>query len=180
MFCLKDLSICLNLANFVETSAEKMSELLSNNAIVKKFTAFLESGNHRKTPERFAILNQALLIARPFTAEHLCDVLKMEDIRVSRSTVYNNIDLFCQAGIFRRFYNEGIQEMQYLRVGNTNYVHLVCLACGKVKEVKDSLLAAELNAKKYAAFNDSYYTLCVYGTCSTCARKAKKNQKIKK
>jgi len=67
-----------------------MSDVLNNSAIVKNFSNFLEKGNYRKTPERFAVLSKALAFNKPFTAEQLCQQLQSDAFKVSQSTVYSN------------------------------------------------------------------------------------------
>ncbi len=158
-----------------------MSDSLNNSVIVKNFCDYLESGGYRRTPERFAILDKALSFSKPFAADQLLAQLKSDAFNVSQSAVYSNLELFVKAGIFCRFFNEGVQKLQFTRVSHVRFVHLVCLNCGKVKMVKDLSLAEELHAKRYAAFSEQYRVLCVNGLCSTCSRKKKKlNTKTKK
>ena len=76
-----------------------MNGALSNSAIIKKFTQFLETGRYRKTPERFAILNKILSFNSVFSIEKLCFELENESYHVSKATVYNNFDLLVEAGI---------------------------------------------------------------------------------
>lgn len=158
-----------------------MSDVLNNSAIVKNFSNFLEKGNYRKTPERFAVLSKALAFNKPFTAEQLCQQLQSDTFKVSQSTVYSNLELLSKAGILCRFFNEGLQKLQFTRISEVKFIHLVCLDCGKVKTVKDQALAEELHAKRYAAFSEQYRIMCVNGLCNTCARnKKKQNIKTKK
>lgn len=156
-----------------------MSDALNNSAIVKNFISFLEKGNYRKTPERFAVLNKVLLFSKPFTAEQLCDLLRVDAFKVSQSSVYSHLELFVKAGILCKYFNEGLQRIQYTRISHVKFIHLVCLECGKVKTVKDLALAEELHAKRYAAFTERYRIICVNGVCNTCARnKKKQNTKL--
>lgn len=158
-----------------------MSDVLNNSAIVKNFSNFLEKGNYRKTPERFAVLSKALAFNKPFTAEQLCQQLQSDAFKVSQSTVYSNLELLTKAGILCRFFNEGLQKLQFTHISEVKFIHLVCLDCGKVKTVKDLALAEELHAKRYAAFSEQYRIMCVNGLCNTCARnKKKQNIKTKK
>lgn len=162
---------------FVEI-IKAMSDSIHNSAIIKNFTAFLEKGSYRKTPERFAVLNAALAFSSPFTADELCQTLQNNTFRVSKSSVYSNLELLIKAGVFCRYFNEGLNQLQYTRKSDVKFIHLVCLHCGKVKMAKDIALAEELHAKRYTAFSEQYRILCVNGVCNSCARNMKK--KIKK
>lgn len=154
-----------------------MSESLHNSAIIKNFTAFLEKGNYRRTPERFAVLNAALTFSAPFTADDLYQSTLVGGFRVSKSSVYSHLELFIKAGVMCRFFNEGLNQLQYTRKSDVKFIHLVCLHCGKVKTVKDMELAEELHAKRYTAFTEQYRLLCVNGVCNSCARNLKKKIK---
>lgn len=146
----------------------------SNNPVVRKFNEYLDAHGMRRTTERYAILNRILSINEHFTVEELQQMIIGDGFHVSRSTVYNTIELLIDAKMLRRHVFEGMQA-QYERI-TMPHTHLVCTTCGKVKEVKDPNFAAFMNARRFNAFNTDHYSLYVYGTCSTCARKTKRSQ----
>ena len=149
-----------------------------NNPSVRKFNDFLDSRGMRRTPERYAILNRILAINGHFTIEELQQLIEGDGFRVSRSTVYNTVELLMDAKMLRRHMFEGMQA-QYERI-TLPHTHLICTTCGKVKEVRDPNFAAFMNARRFNAFNTDHYSLYVYGTCSTCARKSKRMVQAKK
>ena len=146
----------------------------SNNPVVRKFSEYLDTHGLRKTTERYAILNRILSINGHFTIEELQQLIDSDGFRVSRSTVYNTVELLIDAKMLRRHVFEGMQS-QYERI-SLPHTHLICTICGKVKEVRDQNFAAFMNARRFNAFNTDHYSLYVYGTCSTCARKSKRTK----
>ena len=146
----------------------------SNNPVVRKFNEYLDAHNLRRTTERYAILSRIMDINGHFTIEELQQMIDQDGFHVSRSTVYNTVELLMDAKMLRRHVFEGMQA-QYERI-TLPHTHLVCAICGKVKEVRDPNFAAFMNARRFNAFNTDHYSLYVYGTCSTCARKSKRTK----
>lgn len=150
----------------------------ANNSLVDKFVEFLAIKHLRKTPERFALVEYAASSHGHFTFEQVLEYLESKGFHVSRGTVYNTINLLVDAHLLRRHVIEGLPT-QYELASLPAHSHLVCTCCGKMKEVRDNHFVAFMNTRKYTAFNTEYFSHYVYGICSTCARKIKRNNSSK-
>ncbi len=142
--------------------------------LIDKFVEFLKSKKLRKTPERFALLEYIATVPGHFTLDMMQQHADESGFHVSRATIYNTVNLLVEARMLRRHDIEGLPT-QYELASTPPHSHLICTTCHKLKEVRDKYFIAFMNTRKYNAFNTQYYSHYVFGTCSTCARKRKRN-----
>ncbi len=142
---------------------------------------YLERTGRRRTPERFAILDCALSLPGHFNSEQILNALEKDGKHVALATVYNTLELLVDCGVvIRHRFNDNCTTFEVAQTG-TSHHHLICTRCGRVKESRDQSLLNYMELKRYPSFTPQYFSLTVYGVCSSCMRKMKaKTNKSKK
>ena len=164
--------------NFVRANFVLMMETQNVKDTVRQiFTEYLTANGHRKTPERYAILETIYSIDGHFDIDMLYSrMMDQENFRVSRATLYNTIILLINARLIikHQFGTSSQYEKSYNR---ETHHHQICTQCGKVTEFQNEELQHAIENTKLSRFQLSHYSLYIYGLCSKCDR-ANKRKKV--
>jgi Fur family ferric uptake transcriptional regulator len=135
-------------------------------------TEFLEKlrpAGGRRSGKRDVIVGVFLRQEGHLSAEDLVELIRTEDARISRATVYRTLHWMVDAGIARKVdFGEGRFRFEH-SYRHPRHFHLICKTCNQSFEFLSSDIEAlleEVAAARHFAARQS--VLQIYGTCEDC------------
>ncbi len=150
-----------------------------------RLTEYMIEKAMRKTPERYEVLRVAGLADGIFTIEELMQLMhKHAEFQVSRATLFNTMELFCEAGLVIKHMLATSAHYE-LRVDNNPKAYVICRQCNTITRVSTSTARLALQNLNIRYFSIEEKIVYLYGLCRKCQTKnrllAKKQKKtIKK
>jgi len=142
--------------------------------IRESFTNYLTEKKLRKTEERYAILDEVCAFVGHFDIIMLHNKIQESKFHVSKSTVYNTLDVLLDAGIVVSYQVSSKSVHYELKKYAETHLHLFCTKCGSIREIKNTYIKSFLNTMKTPRFTPDLYSLFIYGICSKCKNKNQK------
>lgn len=123
----------------------------------------------KRSSKRDFILNVFLRQEGHLSADDLVDLIRREDQRISRATIYRTLQWMVDAGIARKVdFGEGRFRFEH-SYRHPRHFHLICKTCNRSFEFLSSDIEAIIEEIAAArGFTQRQSVLQIYGTCEEC------------
>ena len=143
-----------------------------HSTVRKIFREYLEKKGHRKTDERFNILDEIYNLSDHFDVESLFIHMKNKGFRISRATIYNTIELLLDCDLIAK-HQFGKNTSRFERSYSfRQHDHLICQDCEHVFEFCDPRIQQiQSMMGDILKFEVTHHSLNLFGRCRELAEK---------
>lgn len=136
------------------------------------FGRYLAQRGLKATPQRLAVLREALTTEGHFEADQLHYRLRLAGHPISKATVYRTLELLVAGGVLRQV-SLGERHAHYEHaLGHRHHDHLICIDCGRVIEFTSAdLERMQEEICRQHQFTPLSHWMRIVGRCRRCARK---------
>jgi Fur family ferric uptake transcriptional regulator len=129
----------------------------------------LKPDGGKRSSKREQIVNVFLRQEGHLSADDLVDLIRSEDQRISRATVYRTLQWMVDAGIARKVdFGEGRFRFEH-SYRQPRHFHLICKTCHRSFEFLSSDIESSVDEVAAArSFTVSQSVVQIYGTCEEC------------
>jgi len=144
------------------------------------FREFLRDRSLKYTAEREKIVRAVMDTDEHFEAEQLLLMMRQQDKRVAKATVYRTLKLLVDCGIVKEVHFSNKQVHYEHTYGGDPHDHMVCRRCGRIIEF-DAREVAELRTLIAAehGFHALAHRFQIQGLCATCTKSCPIGLKVK-
>jgi Fur family transcriptional regulator, ferric uptake regulator len=129
----------------------------------------LRPAGSKRSSKREFIVNMFLRQEGHLSADDLVDLIRKEDQRISRATIYRTLQWMVDAGIARKVdFGEGRFRFEH-SYRHPRHFHLICKSCNRSSEFLSSDIEALVEEVASARnFSARQSVVQIYGTCEQC------------
>ena len=133
------------------------------------FREFIRNKGLRNTVEREQVVKAVFSIHDHFDVEELYLLVRRQNEKISKATVYRTIPLLLESGLIQEAYFED-GHLHYEHIyGHEHHCHLRCMDCGKVVEfTEEAVKEVEQKVGARYEFIVTGHKMEVYGYCAKC------------
>jgi Fur family ferric uptake transcriptional regulator len=134
-----------------------------------EFVEKLRPAGGRRSGKRDVIVQIFLRQEGHLAADELVELIRKEDARISRATIYRTLQWMVDAGIARKVdFGEGRFRFEH-SYRHPRHFHLICKTCSQSFEFLSSDIEALIEEVAEARrFSPRQSVLQIYGTCENC------------
>lgn len=125
----------------------------------------------RVTRERMVLFEEIYDQHQHIDADCLLESMQRNGLKISRATVYRNLELLVECGLVRKHrLGRNRYLFEHIHAGQ-EHDHLVCTRCGRVVEfVSPGIAAMQAEICRAHGFVPARHNLQIQGLCTGCAQ----------